>query len=279
MSSSLQRLVATPGEAGVTLQAFLATHLRLSKGKAKELLDRRVVFVNGRRVWMAKHELRARDEIEVQQVVAPMALKTIPKILFQDEALLVVDKPAGLLANGVGSVEERLREHFNLLALEVVHRLDRDTSGCLLLAKNHSAREALVALFGQREVTKVYHALAAGRVPDDVREIRVPVDGEPALTRIERLDANPQASHLKLNIETGRTHQIRKHLLAIRHPVLGDKQYGGRFQPAGMQAEIPRQMLHAAVLVFPHPVTGAAIRCIAPLPPDFRACLHRLHLR
>ena len=278
MSTPVQRFVVTPGEAGTTLQEFLAEHLRLSKGKAKELLDRRVVFVNGRRIWMAKHELRARDEIEVQQPVAPAVLKQPVKILFQDDVLLVADKPAGLLANGAGSVEERLREQLKLPELEAVHRLDRDTSGCLLFAKQRALREALVTLFGQREVTKVYHAIAAGRVPDDIRDIRTPVDGEPALTRVERLDANPQASHLKLNIETGRTHQIRRHLLAIHHPVVGDKQYGGRFQPAGQLAEIPRQMLHSAVLVFPHPQTGVTIRCNAPLPPDFRACLHRLHL-
>lgn len=268
----------SPGEAGTTLQVFLAASLRLSKGKAKELLDNRVVFVNGRRVWMARHELRAKDEVEVQQIATPAPTKFHPKVLFEDTDLLVVDKPAGLLADGRDSVEERLRILRALPELTAVHRLDRETSGCFLLAKQPRAREAMVALFGQREVTKVYHAIAAGRVPDDVHEIHAPVDGEPALTRVERLDANLRASHLKLNIETGRTHQIRKHLLAIRHPVLGDKQYGGRFQPAGMQAEIPRQMLHASVLIFTHPFSGAVVRCNAPLPADFHACLQRLHL-
>jgi 23S rRNA pseudouridine1911/1915/1917 synthase len=279
MSTQLQQILATPGDAGKTLQEFLAAHLGISKGKAKDLLDLRIVFVNGRRVWMAKHELKARDKIEVQLATTPTAVaQHMPKILYQDPDILVVDKTAGLLVNGSGSIEELLREKLKLPALEVVHRLDRDTSGCLLLAKNPEMREKLVALFGQREVTKVYHAIAAGRVPDGIREIRTPVDGEPALTRLERLDANPQASHLKLNIETGRTHQIRRHLLAIHHPVLGDKQYGARFQPAGHQAEIPRQMLHSAVLAFPHPTSGAAVRCIATLPPDFRGCLRSLHL-
>ncbi|TAN35744.1 MAG: RluA family pseudouridine synthase [Verrucomicrobia bacterium] len=278
MSQQLQQFVATSGEAGITLQEFLAAHLRLSKGKAKELLDQRIVFVNGRRIWMARHELRSGDEVAVQKIMPPAPTKFEPRILFEDASLIVVDKPAGMLTNGKDSLEERLRTRQRLPALEAVHRLDRETSGCLLLAKNPSAREALVALFGQREVTKVYHAIAAGRVREDIREIRAPVDGEPALTRLELLDASPQASHLKLNIETGRTHQIRKHLLAIRHPVLGDKQYGGRFQPAGMQAEIPRQMLHSAVLAFTHPLTGATVRCIAHLPQDFRACLHRFRL-
>ena len=279
MRPNIQKLSVMSGAAGTTLQEFLARHLKLSKGKAKELLDRRVVFVNGRRVWMAKHELRARDEIEIQQMVLPTPAQLQPKVLFEDADLLVVDKPTGFLAEGKDSVEERLRVLRSLPELTAVHRLDRETSGCLLLAKHARAREALVALFGQREVSKVYHAIAAGRVPDDVHEVRAPVDGEPALTRIERLDAGPQASHLKLNIETGRTHQIRKHLLAIHHPVLGDKQYGGRFQPAGMQAEFPRQMLHASVLTFTHPFSHAVVRCDAPLPADFRDCLRRLHLR
>jgi len=279
MSTTPTQILATPGDSGKTLQEFLAAHLGISKGKAKDLLDLRIVFVNGRRVWMAKHELKARDKIELQLGTTPTAVaKHMPKILFQDADVLVVDKPAGLLANGTGSVEELLREKLSLPDLEVVHRLDRDTSGCLLLAKNHAMRDQLVALFGQHEVTKVYHAIAAGRVPDGITEIRTPVEGEPALSRLERLDANPQASHLKVNIETGRTHQIRRHLLAIHHPVLGDKQYGGRFQPAGHQAEIPRQMLHSAVLVFPHPLTGASVRCVATLPADFRGCLRSLHL-
>jgi 23S rRNA pseudouridine1911/1915/1917 synthase len=279
MSTQPHQILATPGDSGKTLQEFLAAHLGVSKGKAKELLDLRIVFVNGRRVWMAKHELRARDKIEVQLATTPTAVaQRMPKILFQDADMLVVDKPAGLLANGPGSVEELLRTKLALPELEVVHRLDRDTSGCLLLAKNLAMRDKLVALFGQREVTKVYHAIAAGRVPDDIHEIRTPVEGEPALSRLERLDANPQASHLKVNIETGRTHQIRRHLLQIHHPVLGDKQYGGRFQPAGHQAEIPRQMLHSAVLVFPHPATGAQVRCVATLPADFRGCLRSLRL-
>jgi len=279
MSTQPHQILATPGDSGKTLQEFLAAHLGISKGKAKDLLDLRIVFVNGRRVWMAKHELKARDKIEVQLATTPTAVaQRMPKILFQDADLLVVDKPAGLLANGPGSVEELLRTKLALPVLEVVHRLDRDTSGCLLLAKNLAMRDKLVALFGQREVTKVYHAIAAGRVPDDIHEIRTPVEGEPALSRLERLDANPQASHLKVNIETGRTHQIRRHLLQIHHPVLGDKQYGGRFQPAGHQAEIPRQMLHSAVLVFPHPATGAQVRCVATLPADFRGCLRSLRL-
>jgi 23S rRNA pseudouridine1911/1915/1917 synthase len=279
MSKPLQQYTATHGETGITLQQFLAAHLRLSKGKAKDLLDRRVVFVNGRRVWMARHALRAGDKVEIQPLLESASAKFAPRILFEDAALIVADKPAGLLTNGKDSLEECLRTRQRLPALAAVHRLDNETSGCLLLAKNQSAREALVALFGQREVTKVYHAIAAGRVRADIHEIRAPVDGEPALTRLELLDACPQASHLKLNIETGRTHQIRKHLLAIRHPVLGDKQYGGRFQPAGMQAEIPRQMLHSAVLAFTHPLTGVAVRCVAHLPQDFRACLRRFHLR
>ncbi|MCX6996269.1 MAG: RNA pseudouridine synthase [Kiritimatiellaeota bacterium] len=175
-------------------------------------------------------------------------------------------------------MESALRAQGGLPALAAVHRLDRDTSGCLLFAKNARALAAAIALFGGRAVTKVYHALAAGRLPDGLREIKVPVDGQPALTRVERLDVNPRASHLKLNIETGRTHQIRKHLLAVHHPVLGDKAYGGRFQPPGLQQEIPRQMLHASVLAFTQPLTGAPVRCKAALPEDFRACLRALRL-
>jgi len=282
MTPPLQRLPVRPPAAGVTLQEFLAAQLQLSKGKAKALLDQRVVFVNGRRVWMARHALRPGDLVEVQaQAVAPAAPAgaPAPAVLYEDGDYLVVNKPPGRLAAGPDSVERDLQARRRLPALAAVHRLDRDTSGCLLFAKHARALAAAIGLFGQRAVTKVYHAIAAGRLPDGVHEINVPVDGQPALTRVARLDANPRASHLKLNIETGRTHQIRKHLLAVRHPVLGDKAYGGRFQPAGWQQEVPRQMLHAAVLAFPQPLTGAPVRCAAPLPGDFRACLRHLRLR
>jgi len=282
MKANLQRFTLRPHETGATLQEFLAAQLRLSKGKAKALLDQRVVFVNGRRVWMARHTLLVGDEVEVQvSAAAPGATATVPPpdVLFEDADYLVVNKPAGWPATGPASLESELRTRRQLPALAAVHRLDRDTSGCLLFAKNARALAAAIALFGRRAVTKVYHAIAAGRLPDDVREINVPVDGQPALTRVARLDANPRASHLKLNIETGRTHQIRKHLLAVRHPVLGDKTYGGRFQPPGLQQELPRQMLHAAVLAFTQPITGAPVRCQAPLPGDFRACLRSLRLR
>ena len=283
MKPDLQHFMASSAEAGTTLQEFLAAHLRLSKGKAKALLDQRVVFVNGRRGWMARHELCGGDEIEVQASAGgatPGAAAAVPPadVLFEDADYLVVNKPAGWPATGPASLESELRTRRQLPALAAVHRLDRDTSGCLLLAKSARALEAAIALFGQRAVTKVYHAIAAGRLPDSVHDINVPVDGQPALTRVERLDTNPRASHLKLNIETGRTHQIRKHLLAVHHPVLGDKAYGGRFQPPGLQQEIPRQMLHASVLAFTQPLTGAPVRCKAPLPADFRACLRALRL-
>ena len=280
MKPNLQHFLVHPSDGAATLQEFLAVQLKLSKGKAKALLDQRVVFVNGRRVWMARHELHAGDEVEVQTPAGhdPAAAARPPDTLYEDDDYLVVDKPAGSLAAGPDSVESSLQSSRQLPALAAVHRLDRDTSGCLLFAKNARALEAAIALFGSRAITKVYHAIAAGRLPDGIHEIKVPVDGQPALTRVERLDANPRASHLKLNIETGRTHQIRKHLLAVHHPVLGDKAYGGRFQPAGLQQDIPRQMLHSSVLAFTHPATGAAVRCKAPLPEDFRSCLRALRL-
>lgn len=272
-------LSVAPAENGMPLIDFLAARLALSKNNAKGLLDAHAVFVNDRRVWMAKHALRPGDRVEVhfphQQ---PERARTAPAVLYQDDDYVVAGKPAGVLSNGPDSLESELRAALRVPALEAVHRLDRDTSGCLLFAKNPAARDAAVRLFRDGRITKLYHALVLGRVSQNVREIKAPVDGQPALTRVMVLSSNPVASHVKLRLETGRTHQIRKHMAAIRHPVLGDRSYATRAQPHPLLRGIPRQMLHAAGLTFRHPRTGEVVRVQSPLPRDFRACRRKLGL-
>lgn len=260
---------------------FMAESLALSRKKAKSLIDQRVVFVNNARVWMARHQLERGDRVEIHADVrgdaAPRAPRAIP-ILFEDQDYLVVDKPAGLLSNGPGSLEERLREDRQEPALSAVHRLDRDTSGCLLMARNAEAGRAIIAQFHEKAVGKIYHAIAMGRVSPGVREIDAPIDGKPAVTKVHVIRSSSLATHLKLVIETGRTHQIRKHLLRIRHPLAGDKQYATGAMAVEVFRRIPRQMLHAAAISFKHPATGAPISAHAPLPRDFMQCLKALQL-
>lgn len=258
------------------LLAFLARRLKLSRKKSKALLDSRNVFVNGQRVWMAHHALQAGDRVVTPAAAVPARLP-IP-ILFQDAHYLVADKPPGLLANEKDSAETRLRDGLGIPALRAAHRLDRDTSGCLLLAKSAEALARAVELFRGRQILKIYHAIVAGRVHPAERTITTPIDGERAETRLRVLDTSRLASHLRVRIDTGRTHQIRLHLQSIGHPVLGEKAYGAGIELPPEFLEIPRQMLHARVIEFTHPFSAKRTRVEAPLPRDFRDGLRRLRL-
>ena len=266
------------GEQDDELVEFLAHHLRTSKKGARRLLDARVVFVNAKRVWMARHVLRAGDQVEVNLPAAASSEERSIPILFEDGTCIIVNKPAGILANGPDSLEEQLRGQLRCSTIEAVHRLDRDTSGCLLYARTPDAKAALVELFESHRVTKTYHAILSGQIPADLREITAPIDGKTAITRLTLLSANRLASHIKLTIETGRTHQIRKHMVSIRHPVLGDKVYSTNIQPHPELRRVPRQMLHATSLAFRHPVTDELVRTKAPFPSDYSGCLKMLKL-
>jgi RluA family pseudouridine synthase len=271
-------MIVTPAEARGTLLDFLAARLSLSRRGAKALLDARNVFVNRERIWMARHALRAGDRVTVMRESAAPRHPPRLMVLHQDAGYLIVDKPPGILANGRDSAEELLRAQSGIPTLLAVHRLDRDTSGCLLCAVDRDAFEAAVALFKGHCVRKAYHVLALGDVKPAERRIAAPLEGLPAATLIRVLSSNRNASHLLATIETGRTHQIRKHLSLIRHPVLGDRQYGTREASRARWIPAPRQMLHAAEIAFDHPVTGRTVRAVAPLPADFRDCLTRLGL-
>jgi len=264
-------------DAKTELLDFLAGRLAISRKKVKRILDARLVFVNGQRVWMARHRLKVGDEVEVHfpRTAAPA---TAPSLLYDDQDLCVANKPSGILTDGPGSLEAQLRESLGIPELCAVHRLDRDTTGCVVFAKRPAIKDALIQLFKERRVTKVYHAIALGSVRDDIREIKMPIDGEPAITHLTRLSGDRLATHLKLKIDTGRTHQIRKHLAAIGHPVLGDKQYATARLPSPVLRSVARQMLHAESVAFVHPVTGQDLRVKAVMPPDFMACLRRLKL-
>jgi RluA family pseudouridine synthase len=271
--------LVAPGEAGQDLVTFLSVRMTVSRRKAKDLLDRRNVFINDRRVWMARHELKARDQVTVflQEEAAKEAPPAPIRILHSDDRYLVADKPPGLLSNGPDSVESRLREMTGKATLRAVHRLDRDTSGCLMFAADDRLFEKMVDEFRAGRIGKIYQALVAGKLAGDT-VIENPLDGQTAVTRLRVLDSNKLASHVQVKIETGRTHQIRKHLAMIRHPVLGDREYGNSAPVAEAYQELPRQMLHAAQLEFPDPETGAIIRAEAPLPRDFKAAMSRLGL-
>ena len=268
-------------EEGLSLQDFLANRLRVTKRAAKAMLDARVVWVNRRLVWIARHALRPGDKVAfvVRPGTGARQDKTAERrphirILWQDDHYLAADKPAGVLTQGRDSAEELLRAQEGNPAIAAVHRLDRETSGVLLFAKTAEALEAAIALFKTHRVLKQYAAIVAGDVERQARTVTETLDGERAVSHLRRLRATPDASFLSLRIETGRTHQIRRHLAGIRHPVVGDRQYGVKKSDDPRVLSVTRQMLHAQELELPHPlIPGQHIRAHAPLPADFRAAL------
>jgi RluA family pseudouridine synthase len=230
---------------------------------------------------MAHHALRPGDTVllpadaPAQGAAAPEE----PRVLYRDASYLVADKPAGILANGPRSLEEDWRLRLNLPGLRAAHRLDRDTSGCLLLAMDEEAFAQAVRLFAARAVIKTYRAIVAGRLNGGTAVIRRPLDGQEAVTRAREISGSTVASHVEIRIETGRTHQIRKHLAGLGHPVLGDPLYAGDRRYDARALALPRQMLHASNLEFPHLADGRRIRVHAPLPLEFRQALRAFGLR
>jgi len=136
-----------------------------------------------------------------------------------------------------------------------------------------AAFDAAVSVFKTHRVLKLYHAICIGRIERRSSTIREEIDGEPAVTHLTSLAANDDATYLALRIETGRTHQIRRHLAGIRHPVIGDRQYGLKTARDPRVQQIPRQMLHATDIEMPHPLQPGNLRAHSPLPADFRRCL------
>jgi 23S rRNA pseudouridine955/2504/2580 synthase len=275
-----------------------------ARGRAEQLL------AEGDRVTIRGEEERLRSPAAGGAPRAPAAGRAPAlAVLFEDEHLLAVDKPAGLAAHpGTGitgpTLVEAAREHLRVpddlspaeFRPSPAHRLDRDTSGVVLVAKTRKAMAAITATFTSgEEVRKAYLALAKGKLPRAEGRIDLAlseheqtarskaargVNFQEATTHYRVLASMKEASLLALRIETGRTHQIRRHLQAIGHPVAGDRRYGDfPFNRAAKQRwGLARMFLHAWRLELPHPVTGAPLRLAAPLPPELREVLGRANL-
>ena len=271
------------------LQDFLALKFSLSRRTAKAMIDGRSVWVNRKCVWIARFALRTGDLVEIPSQVVKGALKQSGgedarretkdvrhvRVLWSNESYLVCDKPAGLVScDDPKSVETILREQEKIPTLEAVHRLDRDTTGCLMFAKNHAAFLAAVEVFKTHKVSKVYHAVATGSFKYAHQVIDSPIDGQPAVSKVTREGVSADASFLRIRIETGRTNQIRKHLASVRAPIVGDRVFGLKSARDPRLMRVPRQMLHASTLTLPDPLSPHdEISVHSPLPADFRATL------
>lgn len=256
----------------------------MSRRAAKQQIDARVVRVDGRVVWMAHHALRAGSVVSAAAAVpSPTAVSRRPTkatIIWEDADYLVADKPAGILVNGAGfSLETLLREQTGNPDLRASHRLDRDTTGCVLFSKSDAAHEAAVAVFREHRVAKTYRTVVAGKWDARSSTIDLPVDGRRALSLVHCIRANSRASHLAVRIETGRTHQIRRHLAMARHPVLGDSEHGSKTLENPALLALSRPLLHAVELELDHPLhAGEKIKVFSPLPREFHHWLGVLRL-
>lgn len=298
-----------PEEAGQRLDRYLVQALRdISRSTVQQLIADGVVLVNGKASKAkAGYMLRAGDDIRVAAIAGkeshsparPMALPL--DIIYEDADILVVNKPAGLVVHPApGHRDDTLVNA--LLAYQpdlveanadspgtragIVHRLDKDTSGLLIVAKNERAQLALLEQMKQHEIVKRYLALVEGVVSLDSGSIDAPIGRDPrhrqqmaitavgsreARTHFRVLQRFSRHTLLLLQLETGRTHQIRLHLKAIGHPVVSDPVYGSG--SVIKRAPLSRQFLHAYQLQFRHPVTGQMLELEAPLPDDLQAVL------
>ena len=284
--------------AGERLDRYLAELPQVgSRAAAERLIAAGAVLVDG--VKRPKsHRLTGGEQLEVDAsslVRAPLESEPLAlRIAYQDEHLLVVDKPAGLVVHpGAGHAAGTLVQGLLAHGLTggdaerpgIVHRLDRDTSGLLVVSLTQEAYDGLQGLVRRRELEREYLALVRGRprsrkgrveapIGRDRREpTRISLDTESpkdAVTHFEVVELLPAHALLRVRLETGRTHQIRVHLAAIGLPLAGDPAYGVSEPGLG------RQFLHAARLAFPHPVTGTRVDATSPLPPDLATALERV---
>jgi 23S rRNA pseudouridine1911/1915/1917 synthase len=327
--SEREELVVPVEAAGWRLDQFLAGALEgVSRSRVQQLVEQGDVLVEGRRE-KASLKLRGGESVAVtgQQQVTPLEAhaEDIPlEIVYEDEDLAVVNKPAGMMvhagsgatddARSGGTLVNALLHRFKTLSSVggelrpgIVHRLDKETSGLIIIARNDKAHEALAEMFASRQITKTYVALVQGKLPEDGATIQAPISRDSVRrTRMttRRLDgARHAVSHYRVverletrfgpftlarvRIETGRTHQIRVHMASISHPVVGDTLYGA---PAKIVAlplsttrkaarevlELKRNFLHSAELEFTHPVSGRLVQLNSALPRELEEFLGRL---
>jgi 23S rRNA pseudouridine1911/1915/1917 synthase len=299
-----QLLTIEPEQVGMRLDRYLTSLLKgLSRTSVQQLILEAAVLVNDKSV-KAGYALRLHDTIYIMRTIPSVPQNNVIQqalpleIVYEDADLLVVNKAAGMvvhpapghhddtLVNALLARYAELRVNESDVRPGIVHRLDRDTSGLLIVAKNMRTQAAVVEQMKRHEVVKRYLALVEGTVALDSGTIDAPIGRNPrhrqqmaitasgsreARTHFRVLERFSHYTLLLLQLETGRTHQIRVHLKAIGHPVVGDSVYGSGRKHASMLAQ--RQFLHAYQLQFTHPVTGEAIELEAPLPADLQADL------
>ncbi|MUH72152.1 23S rRNA pseudouridine(1911/1915/1917) synthase RluD [Psychrosphaera haliotis] len=281
-----------------------------SRSRLKDWILAEKVLVNGKIITKAREKMQGNEDIviyaELEVEVHHEAENIELDIIYEDDHLMIINKPANLVVhpgagNQSGTMLNALLHHFPAIELVpragIVHRLDKDTTGLMVVAKTVPAQTQLVADMQERLITREYEAVCLGRLtaggsvdkpigrhPTKRTNMAVNQMGKEAVTHYRVISKFRAHTHIRLRLETGRTHQIRVHMSHLRHPLVGDSQYGGRVQtPKGASDELlqtlrgyRRQALHAAMLKFYHPITGEPVEFHSPLPEDFVGLLEAL---
>lgn len=297
-------IAAEKEDVGTRIDVFLAENMEnLSRSGVQKLIEDGHIQLNGGKV-KANYKLREKDIIDLQ-IPDVKEVEILPEnipldILYEDKDVIVVNKPQGMVVHPApghisGTLVNALMYHCGdeLSGINgekrpgIVHRIDKDTSGVLMIAKNDAAHQSLAAQLAEHSITRKYNAVVFNGFNEDTGTVNQPIGRNPqdrkkmavtekhsrhAVTHYRVLERLEKFTLIEAQLETGRTHQIRVHMTYIGHPLLGDLVYGPKKQPFSLEG----QALHARVLGFIHPTTGEYMEFEAPLPPHFAALLERL---
>jgi 23S rRNA pseudouridine1911/1915/1917 synthase len=302
------------------IDTFLTHHIEnTTRSKIQKAIESGLVKVNGV-IVKANYSVRPFDKIEAIQIISPRPEDVEPEeipldIVYEDDFLIIVNKPAGMVAhpayaNYTGTLVNALLHHTKSLSSineagrpGIVHRIDKDTSGLLVVAKDDYTHAMLAKQFSKHTTEREYHAICWGKFKEKEGEINTKIarsksdrkkftisdkEGKEAITLYKVIEQFEFTSYIKLNLKTGRTHQIRVHLSGLGKPIFGDVTYGGNKIHAGLESQklksriqnlleiMPRQALHAKTLGFIHPHTNKFVRFDSELPEDFKSLLENL---
>ena len=296
-------LTVLPQDGNVRIDAYLREHTELSRSRIASLIQEGALRVNGAVITKPSFKVEVGQRIElVLPEVRPVSIEPqdIPlDILYQDNDVVIVNKPCGMVVHPAAGNEDHTLVNALLYHVHdlsgiggemrpgIVHRLDKDTSGLILIAKNDRAHAALSEQFKERTMEKHYRAVAFGNFPEDSGLIDAPIarhpvdrkrmaivkDGKPSQTEWTVLERLKSATYLDVPLLTGRTHQIRVHMHSIGHPLLGDCIYAPNIKT---RVHVPRLLLHAYSLAFTHPATGERMELTAPIPEEYITTLDKL---
>lgn len=310
MNNEIINLIVSPDENGMRLDAFIGGKLEeVSRSYAAQLIEKGCVAINDRTEGSKKKKVQASDEIQIE-LPEPETLDVVAEdipldIAYEDEDVIVVNKPRGMVVhpsvgNWTGTLVNAIMFHCGdslssingVVRPGIVHRIDKDTSGLLMIAKNDMAHESLAEQLKEHSVTREYTALVYDNLKEDEITINEPIGRDErnrlrravwgsgqkeAITHIRVVKRYNKYTLVKARLETGRTHQIRVHMAYIKHPLVGDKLYDPKKQPGKfMGVELNGQFLHAGTLGFKHPRTGEYMEFHSELPAELQTILDKL---